>query len=118
MRYYILVALIFLLVFCSKENPVEEIQNNPPEINNMAALPDSVGFNESLMIFCCASDPDKEILTYEWNSKEGTIWGGDSVITWNAPENECQPWIVCTVTDPQGALDKDSVQVFVIITSP
>ena len=107
---------MFLLVYCSEESPVENIQNRPPEINNMVALPDSVEFNASLLVFCWASDPDGQKLDYNWYSEAGTFLGSDSVNTWNAREYECQPWIICTVTDPQGALDKDSVQVYVIPT--
>jgi len=117
MRFLILLSLVFLIIYCTQDNPLEEAQNRPPEIETMLALPDSAGFNEKIMIFCCAVDPDQETLSYKWDSEAGTFLGGDSVITWNAPEYECQPWIICTVTDPQGALDKDSIMVFVVDTS-
>ncbi len=116
----ILFILFFMGLFsCSKQNPAANEENTPPVINTIIALPDSIGFNESIMIFCCARDEDGQSLTYRWNSHLiGTFQSPatDSVVTWTAPECNCQPWIICTVSDPDGASATDSVRVFIIDT--
>ncbi len=120
MRFLLFILLALGIFNCSKQNTIESSENNPPVINTMIALPDSVEFNSSIMIFCCARDADGEALSYQWDSKAiGTIKppGLDSVITWIAPDYHCQPWIICTVSDPNGASASDSVLVYVLDTS-
>ena len=113
----ILFILFFMGLFsCSEQNPAASEENTPPVINTMIALPDSVSFNESTMIFCCARDEDGQSLTYQWSSHlVGTFQSPatDSIVTWTAPEYSCQPWIICTVSDPDGASATDSIRVFI-----
>lgn len=113
MRTFIFSVSLFVLA-CSNPNSNDPFENNPPQIVNLVALPDSVEFNASLLVFCSACDPDDQELSYHWSSEFGTISGTDSLITYIAPEFSCQPWIICTVSDTYGAEDKDSVRVFVV----
>ena len=117
MHFVFFILFIIGIFSCSEPNPAASEENNPPVINRMIALPDSVGFNESIMIFCCALDEDGQSLTYQWSSHLiGTFQppAMDSVVTWTAPECYCQPWLICTVTDPDGASATDSIQVFIV----
>ncbi len=120
MRFLFFVLLLLGIFSCSKQNSTESTENNPPVINTIIALPDSAGFNESIMIFCCARDEDGQSLSYQWSSHLiGTFQppAADSIVTWTAPECNCQPWIICTVTDPDGTSATDSVQVFIFDVS-
>lgn len=110
----IIIGISFLLLACSDPNGNDPFENSPPQIVSLLALPDSVEFNASLLVFCSACDPDEQDLSYQWSSDFGTILGGDSVITYVAPYFICSPWIYCTVSDTYGAEDKDSVQVFIV----
>jgi len=110
----LIIGISLLFLACSDPNGNDPFENNPPQIVSLLALPDSVEFNASILVFCSACDQDGQDLSYLWSSDFGTILGGDSVITFVAPDFRCSPWIYCTVSDTYGAEDKDSVQVFVI----
>ncbi len=114
MRYFILFCFILLPIACSEDNPVDNFENTAPSISAMTASPDTIGFNESSLICCCAHDSDDHVLAFSWESEHGTFLEGDSSITWIAPEYECQTWIVCTVNDPFDSIDKDSITVTVV----
>lgn len=114
MRYFFILILTISFFTCSDPNPVDSFENTPPQIVHMLALPDSVEFNASVLVFCSACDVDAQDLSYHWQSDFGTILGADSVITFVAPDFICSPMIYCTVSDTYGAEDKDSVQVFIL----
>lgn len=121
MRFLVFVFLVLGILNCSQQNSTENTENNPPVINAIIALPDSIEINESITIFCSAKDEDGDHLTYQWDSQTvGTIQtqASDSVITWIAPDYYCQPWIICTVSDPDGATASDSVRVYVLDPTP
>lgn len=113
MRHLFVLLFILLIFTCSDSNPTENFNNSAPQIIHLIALPDSVEFNASVLVFCSAYDADNQKLSYHWNSNCGTILGVDSVITWVAPDFVCSPWIYCSVSDTYGAEDMDSLQVFV-----
>ena len=120
MRFIIFVLLIIFMLSCSEQNPAANKENSPPVILSITALPDSTEINDRITIICSAQDDDGDPLSYKWdNQTVGTIQTGDSdnTISWIAPDYFCQPWILCTVSDPNGATSTDSIQVFVFDAS-
>jgi len=115
-RFFLFLPMIFFSVLvwqCSalQENPTQE--NHSPQITEFSISPAVIKINESSTVRCRAGDPDGDVLTYSWYSSLGTILGRDSVITWVAPEFQCQIFIRCTVSDGHGAWAADSALVTV-----
>ncbi|MDZ7376989.1 MAG: T9SS type A sorting domain-containing protein [candidate division KSB1 bacterium] len=90
-----------------------EYINHAPVIERLGAQPRKIDLGGSTTIFCQASDPDHDHLSYNWSASFGNLTATDSVATWTAPAIQGFYYIFCTVTDPRGAQARDSTVVIV-----
>jgi len=64
-------------------------------------------------LFCEASDPDGDELTYTWAAERGNISGEGATVTWVAPSEYGIYVIIVTVTDGRGGEASSSIQIIV-----
>ena len=96
---------------------VSEFINTVPLINSIIAQPRKIHIGSSSSITCSASDADGDELSYDWFSEFGSISGSGSSITWVAPINSGNYYILCHVNDGKGGIASDSIRVSVRDTS-
>jgi len=92
---------------------VSEFINTSPLINSIIAQPRKIHLGSNSTITCLASDSDGDDLSYDWVSSFGSISGSGSSITWMAPLNSGNYYIVCNVNDGVGGIATDSIGVSV-----
>ncbi len=92
---------------------VIEAFNHDPAIEELIASARKIDKQDTTYIQCVASDPDSDLLIYEWSAPFGTITGGDSVIAWIAPDSSGYFYITCTIDDSRGGYDMDSLGIVV-----
>jgi hypothetical protein len=82
------------------------VANQNPVINSLSADPTTVGpgpgAGSNSPITVIASDPDGEVVTYNWSAGEGTITGVGNKITWQAPNKGGDFLVKVTVSDGKG----------------
>jgi hypothetical protein len=96
---------------------VSEYINTVPLINSIIAQPRKIHLGSNSTITCLASDSDGDELSYNWFSEFGSISGSGSSITWAAPINSGNYYILCYVNDGAGGIAADSIGVSVRDTS-
>ena len=91
--------------------------NNPPVIENIITIPDSINTGGSVLIICKAFDEeDKNSLSYLWDCTSGNITSindKDSAI-WIAPEESGFFSISCEVSDSNNGATIETVDVRVL----
>lgn len=87
--------------------------NNPPVIEKIKASPRKLNLNETAEMECFASDEDDDDLSYIWTSDYGHITGSGKVISWTAPAEAGNYFIMCHVNDGIKESAKDSLEVMV-----
>jgi len=92
---------------------VIEAFNHDPVIEELIASARKIDKQDTTYIQCVASDPDSDLLNYEWSARFGTITGGDSAIAWIAPDSTGYFFIRCTIDDNRGGFDTDSIGIVV-----
>lgn len=92
---------------------VQVIDNHAPVIHEITASETVIEEGGSVTLFCDATDGDQDTLSYRWQAGAGVIEGEGSQVTWQAPPQRGYYTISCTVEDPSGADDTDSVAVSV-----
>ena len=65
---------------------VEVRTNRVPIISSLIAEPAWSLPSGSLQVACTASDPDGDVLSYEWTATGGYISGAGEVVNWTAPQ--------------------------------
>ena len=103
-----------------KEEPVDDNSNKKPVIHILEAVPSSVRMGGKISLFCTASDPDGDELSYTWeytagkptgpfiqSDGGGEFSGSNASMTWVAPYGApcCVPGpylIIVTVQDGKG----------------
>ncbi len=65
-------------------------------------------------LYCTAVSPVNDTLEYTWQVSAGTITGGGSVITYNAPADTATVIVSCTVTDKHGGSVKGSTVLSIV----
>ena len=107
---FILVSILFLIFSCVL-SPTNN-KNQSPTINSIAANPNKLFGKDTSYIKCIATDPEQDELTYNWESKFGTIESfGDSAF-WYSPYEHGMYYISCRVEDSNGNFAIDSVVIF------
>jgi len=96
---------------------VIELINHSPTIGGITASSRNIIRGDSTIIKCIASDPDGDLLSFQWSSVEGIIVGNDSTITWVSPDSVGYYYINCTISDGRGGTDLDSIGIAVRDTS-
>lgn len=104
--------MIFIGVGCGDDGPTGS-ENNSPSIISINAIPDSLFVLESSTITCTATDPDNDVLIYNWTTTAGTINGTGAVITWDAPDSAGTYSIKCKVSDGKSGIDSLNVNIVV-----
>ncbi|NUM77552.1 T9SS type A sorting domain-containing protein, partial [candidate division KSB1 bacterium] len=85
--------------------------NHAPSISALTARPGKIDLGATAELTCTANDPDGDTLSYSWTSASGTLSGSGSTITWTAPANEGDFFIVCRIADGRGGQAVDSIGV-------
>ena len=108
------IALLMVIVSCTTPTPDPPIDadppvsndppadTDPPVIHSLQAESERVFPSERVQIVCSASSPAGAELSYEWWASGGEIDGGDSIVTWTAPDGEAEYNITVTVSDDRG----------------
>lgn len=91
---------------------VEKI-NYPPEIDKIEANDRILYLNNTTSVNCHATDPNGDEMTYLWSSVEGAISGTGMTIEYTAPDQVANVYLVCEVSDTEGATSKDSLLILV-----
>jgi len=86
--FVVLITTFFLS--CEKVTTETEEENFPPSIISVTADRTSVYGGEKIHLFCVATDPDDNQITYEWVDGGAGIFysNGSSSVVWEAPESE------------------------------
>lgn len=95
-------------------NSGKTISNYPPRIKSLASKKYLLQFGDSTNIYCTASDQDNNQLSYNWSSNSGTLEGNGTIINWTAPDTEGTYSIKCTVSDGNGGITTDSINIEVV----
>ena len=90
-----------------------EFINTNPTINKINAHPRKIHPGSNSEIDCIASDSDGDTLNYNWSAAFGTLSGTGSSVTWTAPINAGNYYIICSVNDGRGGSALDSIGVSV-----
>ncbi len=88
--------------------------NYPPRIKSFAAADTLVEISGETQLFCTAADPDGDDLTVQFQAAGGEIDQTGNPVTWQAPEEEGDYVISCTISDPSGLQDSTALTVTVI----
>lgn len=75
----------------------EEINDRPPRIKALKALKNPVEKNDSLYLYCTATDPEGHSLTYSWQ-RDGNEIQGNSILADKAPDEAANIIYRCVVT--------------------
>jgi len=92
---------------------VIEAFNHDPVIEELVASARKIDKQDTTYITCVASDPDSDLLNFEWTADFGILIGNDSMVTWIAPDSAGYYFICCTVDDTRGGYDTDSIGIVV-----
>ncbi|MBU1101003.1 MAG: T9SS type A sorting domain-containing protein [Bacteroidetes bacterium] len=90
---------------------VLEYLNAPPVINKLSASPRKINVNSETTVVCTAEDEDGDNLSYTFYYNGGLLSGEGNSVVWNAPANEGDYFISCSVSDGRGGVSEDSISV-------
>jgi hypothetical protein len=115
---FLMLVLVFILG-CSNNDQPTSSNNQPPVIDSMTALPDTFVEDNMTTVTVFAHDVDGDNLDYNWTLRESwmnTVGGTDNV----KQVGNCCPvatlstgYVVVNVTDNNGGIVKDSIQIWV-----
>ena len=88
--------------------------NRPPVISSLTPAQTQVIPLTIIEVRCDASDPDGDVLSYDWSSTGGTFSGTGNVVSWAAPEQYGSWNIMVTVKDGKGGTTQASVTLGVV----
>jgi len=97
--------------------------SRPPIIDNLIVTPKEPNYMKGEKIYqgkscelkCLASDPDGDILSYNWSANGGQLSGEGPVVVWTAPSNPGDVTVTVTVSDGTGNTVTGS-KVFNVVT--
>ena len=92
--------------------------NTPPTISSLVADADWILPSGSLWVACTASDPDGDVLSYEWTATGGNISGTGEVVNWTAPQDIGIYDVAVVVKDGYGGEDTTSLALSVATRTP
>lgn len=100
-------------------DPPEEEANAPPTISSLAADPARVAAGGVTSLSVSATDPDGDVLAYEWSAPTGTLSdGAGAAVTWTAPASDGVYLLTVLATDGQGASATGTLAVLVFTEPP
>ncbi len=83
--------------------------NHFPLFTSLKAKPRKIDLNTQTVISSVAVDADGDTVLFSWSAKNGILNGNGNFVTWYAPSNAGNYWIVCTLNDQKGGMTKDSI---------
>ena len=95
-------------------NSGEPVSNHKPRIKALAADSTVVLFNQSINIFCTATDKDHDPLSYSWTINGEGLDCDSVVLSWSAPAVDTLFTIRCTASDGITPPVSDSIQITVV----
>lgn len=82
---------------------IEVRVNRAPTITDLAADADWTLPRGNVQVVCTASDPDDDLLSYEWTASAGHISGTGEAVNWTAPQEIGACNITVVVKDGHGS---------------
>jgi len=95
-------------------NAGQSVTNFPPRIKALMPAETKVLQGDTVLVYCEAVDNDEDILTFSWNSADGSIIGEDKIISWVLPNELGEQKISVLVSDNNGGEDYAEVIVEVV----
>jgi hypothetical protein len=92
--------------------------NESPTISSLVASAAWTSPSGSLQVTCTASDPDGDLLSYEWTTNGGKISGTGAVVNWTAPQAIGTYNVTVVVKDGYGGEDTKFVPLSVTLGPP
>jgi len=92
--------------------------DNPPTITSLIADTGWTTPSGTVQVTCTASDPDHDVLGYEWTAGGGSISSTGAVVNWTAPPEVGAYNITVVVSDSYGGEVTRSVSIFVDLGIP
>jgi hypothetical protein len=92
--------------------------NTPPTITSLVANSDWTTPSGSLQVTCTASDPNGDVLSYEWTTDGGKISGTGAAVNWTAPKATGTYNVTVVVKDGYGGEDTKIVPLSVTLSAP
>jgi hypothetical protein len=102
----------------TRQVTLEVRANTPPIISSLVADPSWALPSGSLQVACTASDPDGDVLTYEWTATGGDISRTGEVVDWTAPQELGIYDLTVVVTDGYGGEDTTFLSLSVATRTP
>jgi hypothetical protein len=87
--------------------------NQAPIISSLSGSPSGVLYGGSTLLTCMASDPDGDVVRYNWAASEGSITGVGNKVTWIAPSKSGSFNVTVVVSDGKGGETTGNVMVTV-----
>lgn len=92
----------------------QSVSNYRPRIKALAASSTTVLFNQTITLYCTASDRNMDQLSYLWTIGNDTLDGETPSISWTAPAVDTVLTIICSVSDGIAEPVQDSLKLTVI----
>lgn len=89
------------------------ITDKPPRIKALGTEELPVLTDETIQLYCTASDPEEEVLHYEWTI-DGVTTSGLAVQAYNAPDTPGIYQVGCKISDPTNQWDTLSMYIQVV----
>jgi hypothetical protein len=102
----------------TKQITISVRANRPPTITSLVANADWTTPSGSLQVTCTASDPDGDVLSYEWTTDGGKISGTGAAVNWTAPRAIGTYNVTVVVKDGHGGEDTKFVPLSVTLSPP
>ena len=94
--------------------PPKPSGNRAPEISSLAAEQTKVCPLSITEIRCVASDPDDDVISYEWSSTGGSFSGTGPTVPWIAPRVHGTYDITVTAKDDKGGITQATITMRVV----
>jgi len=92
--------------------------NRSPTINSLVANKAWTTRSGSLQVTCDASDPDSDVLSYQWTATGGKISGTGADVNWTAPQGVGTYNVTVVVKDGYGGKDTRFIPLSVTLSPP
>jgi hypothetical protein len=102
----------------AKQIAIEVRANRAPTIDSLLADIDWTTPSGTIQLTCAASDPDDDVLTYQWTATAGDISGTGSVVNWTAPQEVGVYNVTVVVKDGHESEDTLFVPLSVNLATP
>jgi len=93
--------------------PIAVGANQAPVISSLTASPSGVLYGGSTLLTCTASDPDGDVVRYNWSTSKGSITGVGNKVTWIAPSESGSFTVTVVISDGKGGETQGNVVVTV-----